>query len=121
MINNGNIRPLTADVVIVAMAAEPDETPAATPAVTTAPTGLATGTSVPAGTPARQPTPAPTEVLSKRQTAIAVGDVSVRLGGNPVLKSVSFEARPRDIAGLIGSNGAGKCALLRTPDAPGFG
>ena len=40
-------------------------------------------------------------------------EVSVRLGGVPVLRSVSVMARAGEVTGVIGPNGAGKSTLLR--------
>ena len=47
------------------------------------------------------------------QEALAVDDVTVRLGGREVLREVSFAIGPGEFTGLIGSNGAGKTTLFR--------
>ena len=44
---------------------------------------------------------------------LRVDGVSVSFGGRRVLDEVSFEVRPGEFTGLIGSNGVGKTTLLR--------
>jgi len=46
-------------------------------------------------------------------TDIRIENLSVSIGGKPVLADVSFSASSREIIGLIGPNGAGKSTLLK--------
>jgi zinc/manganese transport system ATP-binding protein len=46
-------------------------------------------------------------------SVLVVEDLSVSLGGRPVLRQVSFTVRAGGFCGLIGANGAGKTTLLR--------
>lgn len=46
-------------------------------------------------------------------TELRVNNLSVRIGGRPILNDVSFEAISRDVIGLIGPNGTGKSTLLK--------
>jgi zinc/manganese transport system ATP-binding protein len=46
--------------------------------------------------------------------ALEVTDLTVRLGGRPVLQNVSFTLEDGAFCGLIGANGSGKTTLLRT-------
>lgn len=44
---------------------------------------------------------------------LAIEGVSVRYGAITAVHSVSFEVRPGQVVGLVGTNGAGKSSLLR--------
>ena len=39
--------------------------------------------------------------------------IALSLGGQPVIRDVSFELKPGEIVGLLGRNGVGKTSLLR--------
>ncbi|QJE72171.1 ABC transporter ATP-binding protein [Aerophototrophica crusticola] len=45
---------------------------------------------------------------------LAAADLSVSLGGAPVLRGVGLALRPGEFTALVGPNGAGKSTLLRT-------
>ncbi|MDO8183964.1 anchored repeat-type ABC transporter ATP-binding subunit [Conexibacter sp. JD483] len=46
--------------------------------------------------------------------ALALREVSVELGGRPVLRDATLEVARGELVGLLGPNGAGKTTLLRT-------
>ncbi|GAA3661425.1 anchored repeat-type ABC transporter ATP-binding subunit [Microbacterium marinilacus] len=52
--------------------------------------------------------------MSDPAPALEVQNVSVELGGRPVLQGADLTARSGELVGLIGPNGAGKTTLLRT-------
>ena len=46
-------------------------------------------------------------------TVLSVNDLSIALGGTPILKNLSFEIKRGETAAVIGPNGAGKTVLFR--------
>jgi iron complex transport system ATP-binding protein len=51
--------------------------------------------------------------VSKSNEALRFEDISVELGGQPILENVCFEVAPGEVVGLVGRNGVGKTTLLR--------
>lgn len=58
-------------------------------------------------------TAAALETVPDDRPLLDVSDLSVSLGGEPILEEVSLRADPGSLVGLIGPNGAGKTTLLR--------
>ncbi len=42
-----------------------------------------------------------------------ISNLSIRLGGNDIIKNVNFQLNPGNRVGLIGHNGVGKSTLLK--------
>jgi len=42
-----------------------------------------------------------------------ISNLSIRLGGNDIIKNVNFQLNPGNRAGVIGRNGVGKSTLLK--------
>ncbi len=52
-------------------------------------------------------------MTTQNQIMLNLSKVTIRLGGNDILKNVSFQLNPGNKVGLIGRNGVGKSTLLK--------
>lgn len=59
-------------------------------------------------------TPPAMPVPELGETALALNNISVKLGGNHVLREISLRVRQGEILALMGRNGSGKTTLLRS-------
>jgi phospholipid/cholesterol/gamma-HCH transport system ATP-binding protein len=52
--------------------------------------------------------------MAVTEPIISIRDLTVRLGGRPVLADLDLDVMPGEILGVVGGSGAGKSVLLRT-------
>ena len=46
--------------------------------------------------------------MTDRGTLLDVRNLSLSIGGRPILKDISFAMRPGEVMGLVGESGSGK-------------